>query len=308
MKRLLVLLLSAYLLLGAGAAAQDNNFFFIVGADPQFGMISDNKDFAAETANFERFIAAANRLRPAFVVVCGDLVNRPGDTAQAAEYLRIAAKLDPSIHLYNLPGNHDVGNKFTPESIAAYTRRFGPDYYTFRYARMAGFVLNSALMYSPQGDPARAEVQEKWFAAELEKARAEGARPLIVFMHHALFVRSADEPDDYFNIPLAQRRRYLELMRRYGVTQVFDGHYHRTAVAADGGLEVVTSAPIGKPLGKDPSGLQVVTVRSSRVEHRYYGFDSLPAKIDVRVQQEAGAGSTTEITQKFLCVLRDLCG
>ncbi len=273
-------LLFACLLLAAGAPAQDNDFFFIVGADPQFGMTSENKDFAAETANFERFIAAADRLRPAFVVVCGDLVNRPGDAAQSAEYLRIAARLDPSIHLYNLPGNHDLGNKFTPESIAAYTRRFGPDYYTFRFARMAGFVLNSALMYSPESDPARAEAQEKWFAAELEKARQEGAHPLIVFMHHPLFVHAAGEPDEYFNVPLAQRQRYLESMRKFGVTYVFDGHYHRNAIATDGGLQVVTSGPIGKPLGKDPSGLRVVTVRGSKVEHRYYGLDEVPARIE----------------------------
>ena len=78
-----------------------------------------------ETANFEFAIATANRLKPAFVIVTGDLVNKADEKGQADEYLRIAAKLDRSIPLYQLPGNHDVGNDPTPESIAAYTARFG---------------------------------------------------------------------------------------------------------------------------------------------------------------------------------------
>ena len=33
-------------------------------------------------------------LRPAFVVITGDLVNKPGDAGQIAEFQRIAAKVD----------------------------------------------------------------------------------------------------------------------------------------------------------------------------------------------------------------------
>ena len=53
-------------------------FFFIQYTDPQFGMYASNANFSQETANFEFAIATANRLKPAFVVVTGDLVNRPG--------------------------------------------------------------------------------------------------------------------------------------------------------------------------------------------------------------------------------------
>ena len=54
-------------------------FFFIQLTDPQLGMFTDNKDFVQETANFEFAVAAVNRLKPAFVVITGDLVNKPGD-------------------------------------------------------------------------------------------------------------------------------------------------------------------------------------------------------------------------------------
>src|SRR4249920_2975667 len=75
-------------------APADLPFFFLQFSDPQFGMFTADKDFAQETANFEFAIASANRLKPAFVVVTGDLVNKAGDPAQIAEYHRIAARLD----------------------------------------------------------------------------------------------------------------------------------------------------------------------------------------------------------------------
>src|SRR5439155_11109305 len=91
--------------------------FFIQMSDPQFGMYAENKDFLQETINFEFAIATANRLRPKFVVICGDLINQAGNAAQAAEFLRIAARLDPAIALYNVAGNHDVGNQPTPATL-----------------------------------------------------------------------------------------------------------------------------------------------------------------------------------------------
>src|SRR6266446_5757511 len=93
------------LLLASQADPQEINFFLHM-SDPQFGMYSANKDFAQETVNFEFAIATANRLRPKFVVICGDLVNQAGNATQIAEFKRIAARLDPGIELYNVPGNH----------------------------------------------------------------------------------------------------------------------------------------------------------------------------------------------------------
>ena len=75
-------------------------FFFIQMSDPQFGMYTADTNFTQETANFEFAIATANRLHPAFVIVTGDLINKAGDPAQAAEYKRIARKLNPSIPLF----------------------------------------------------------------------------------------------------------------------------------------------------------------------------------------------------------------
>ena len=61
------------------------SFFFIQLSDPQLGMFTENTNFVQETANYEFAVATVNRLKPAFVVVTGDLVHRPGDRDQIAE-------------------------------------------------------------------------------------------------------------------------------------------------------------------------------------------------------------------------------
>ena len=148
---------------------------FIQMSDPQFGMYTKDEGFEHETANFEFAIATANRLKPAFVVITGDLINKAGDAAQAAEYKRISAKLDPDIRLFSVPGNHDVGNEPTAESLARYRERFGQDYYTFRIGDIAGFVLNSNLEKGVEECAGRRPPKmEAWFRTELAKAKQDG--------------------------------------------------------------------------------------------------------------------------------------
>ena len=273
--------LAALLCLSSFDARAAEPFFFIQLSDPQFGMFTGNKDFAQETANFEFSVATVNRLRPAFVIITGDLVNKPGDAAQIAEYKRIVGKIDSSIPVYDVVGNHDIENVPTPASIAAYTNLFGPDRYTFRHGGFAGIVMNSMLLHSPQKTTNEAAAQESWLRTELARAKSDGAQHIVVFQHHPWFLKSADETNQYFNIPLLSRAVHLALFRKYGVKHVFCGHYHRNAVARDGDLEAVTSGPVGQPHGGDVSGLRVVIVRDDKIEHRYYHFGELPNRVDL---------------------------
>jgi 3',5'-cyclic AMP phosphodiesterase CpdA len=261
------------------AQAQEPPSFFVQMSDPQFGMYSANRDFAQETINFEFAIATANRLRPKFVVICGDLVNQAGNAAQIAEFKRIAARLDPRIQLYNVAGNHDVENEPTPATLAAYRKSFGPDYYRFQSGDLEGFVLNSSLIAAPQRAQAEADRQEAWIKSELAKPRAPGVRYRVVFQHHSWFLENADEPDQYFNIPTPARKRFLKLFHDSGVTHVFAGHYHRNAYGRDGSLEMITTGPVGKFLGADPSGVRIVKWSEAGIEHQYYGLGSIPNQI-----------------------------
>lgn len=282
LRRLLFALTLGWLtLVPSRVAAAAEPFFFIQLSDPQLGMFTENKDFVQDAANFEFAVAAVNRLRPAFVIVTGDLVHKPGDAAQIAEYRRIAGKIDASIPVYNIAGNHDVENVPTPESLAAYTKIFGPDRYAFRHRGLAGIVLNSSVIHSPDKTPEVLAEQERWLREELTKAKTDRARHIVVFQHHPWFIKAAAEADQYFNIPTVRRVAYMALFREFGVRYLFCGHYHRNAEGRDGTIENITSGPVGKPLGGAKSGLRVAIVRDDHIEHRYYELGELPVKIDL---------------------------
>jgi 3',5'-cyclic AMP phosphodiesterase CpdA len=239
-------------------------------------MYTKDADFVQETANFEFFIASVNRLKPQFVVITGDLTNKAGNADQIAEYHRIARKLDPAIKLYNVAGNHDVENEPTPESLASYRKNWGADYYTFDSDNMRGIVLNSSLFKAPEKVQAEADKQEKWLRAQLAAARSAGKR-IVVFQHIPFFLEKPDEPDQYFNIPLKDRTRYLALLHQYGVQFVFAGHYHRNAEGRDGDLDMVITGPVGMPIGPDPSGFRIV--RLDNFDHPYIGLGNIPNQV-----------------------------
>ena len=257
----------------------NNTFSFIQMSDPQFGMFRHDSSFTYETAHFEKAISEANRLKPAFVVVTGDLINKPFDAEQMAEYKRIIKQLNPSIPLYSVPGNHDVGNVPVPNDITKYRSSFGKEYYTLTYGHMLGIVLNSIYLHSPQNVPEEAKEQETWLTNTLANANHKKYRNIFIFLHHPLFLKDENEADEYFNIPLERRKKYLDLFAKHGVKYIFAGHYHRNAFGKNTNLDMVTTGPVGLALGKDPSGFRIISVSGTNVSHRYYALDSMPVTI-----------------------------
>lgn len=280
--KIIVFLALPFIISGCASIRYTKEFTFFQMADTQFGFFNENKEFSRETRNFEKAIAETNRLKPAFVIICGDLVNKPGDMAQINEYKRIAAKLDPAIKLYNVSGNHDVENTPTTAALQFYQQQFGPDRYTFRSGNIFGIVLNSSLIKDPAKAPAEAAAQELWVRTALEDAKNSGSRNIMIFMHHPFFLDSADEPNQYFNIDIDKRKMYLDLFDKYNVRQIFAGHYHRNAGGRAGNIEMITTGPVGRPLGSDSSGFRIVNVDGTSVNHKYYALDSLPARLNIK--------------------------
>ena len=115
----------------------------------------------------------------------------------------------------------------------------------------------------------------------LVEAHEANAVHILVFQHHPWFLRAEDEADEYFNIPQQRRRTAIRAMKEAGVRAVFAGHYHRNSYGTAGSIEMITSGPIGRPLGNDPSGLRVVEVYVDRIAHTYYGIDDVPHEIEL---------------------------
>ena len=262
-------------------------FFFIQMSDTQFGMFGAKKgrkatDFQKEINNFRMAIAEANRLKPRFVVITGDLIQNPGDTEQIALFNRMIKEFDPSIPVHLVPGNHDAGNKPTPASVEAYNRDFNmKDHYAFTVEKTHFIVLNSCLIHRPGKVQALAEAQMIFLKKELEKASKKGALHTILFMHHPLFLKAPNEKDGYFVIPKSRRKPILDLLKKHNASAIFSGHWHGNSFGRDQHLQMVTTGPVGKPLHEAPSGFRIVTVSSDAVRHTYHGLGKIPYKVNL---------------------------
>ena len=281
------------------------SLFFIQMADPQLGMfaffsgLTDDEieerrrrginarkapakitGFADETRLFTQAIEAANRLKPAFVVVCGDMTNDPDDEAQLAEVMRIERLLDRNIPLHWVAGNHDAGDAPTAETLVRYRERFGDDNYSFDNGGSHFVVINSCVCFDPGQVPHEWDALVEFLSNDLQAARDSGCEDIVIFMHHPLFMDDPEEADGYFVIPGIRRKVILDVLKAQGVSAVFAGHLHRNAIASDGPLQMVSTGPVGYPLGDDPSGLRIVRIYGDTIEHDYYGLDDLPDSVE----------------------------
>jgi 3',5'-cyclic AMP phosphodiesterase CpdA len=278
-----------------------SDFSFIQLADPQFGLFAASsgktdaeleafakrglilrkvekfEGFAPETALFTRAIERANWLKPAFVVVCGDMINEADNDEQIAEVKRIASLLDDSIDLHWVPGNHDIAEDHsTPEQefIDRYRENFGPDYYAFSHGDIRFVVINSTVLTSPKTMAEEAKSQLAFVEAEAIIAGEQNAKRIVLFSHHPLFVETGDEADNPWSIKKKYRKPLLEIAADHGIKANFAGHWHRNNYASENGIEVVTSGPVGYPLGNDPSGFRVVDVSAAGFDHKYHSLET----------------------------------
>jgi serine/threonine-protein phosphatase CPPED1 len=277
-----VYLLAIFIVFIVPAFGQEQPLYFMMLTDTQLGMYDSDKDFVRETANYEFAVATVNRLKPAFVIVLGDQINKEGDADQIREFKRITAKIDASVPVYLVAGNHDVGHQPTPESLAAYRKNIGRDYYSFRAGIIYGIVLDSTLIHEPQKAEAENQAQMMWLKAELEKAKASDAKHIVVFQHHPYFVNAAQEPDQFGNIALAQRPAMLALLHQYNVHYVFAGHTHKSSVGKDGDLEMTVMGPVAMPFSDEGSGVGLAEVTAAGIRHRYYPFGRMPDALAIK--------------------------
>ena len=286
---------------------EGKNVFFILLADPQFGMfpkvsgmdeagIERHRQagmkirpapkitgFPEETARYEIAIECANRLKPDFVVMCGDMIDSRDEPDQLVEVLRITGKLDKQIPMYWVPGNHDIASAPTSETLARYRQTYGDDRYCFDHFGSRFIVLNSPLLNDCSHVPEEGQEQIDFLKAALRGGRDKQSNHIIVFSHHALFVKQPDEPDSTWAIRGKSRPVVFSLLKEHNVSAVFSGHWHRNNYASDGDLEVVMTGPVGYPLGDDPSGLRIVKVFQDRIDHEYFALDALPETVEIPV-------------------------
>eukprot|EP00045_Choanoeca_perplexa_P001417 m.19575 g.19575 ORF g.19575 m.19575 type:complete len:665 (+) comp10928_c0_seq1:182-2176(+) len=277
--------------------------FFIVLADPQLGLYHANEKWQEELDMVKASVEHINRLKPAYVVIAGDLAHcQPSNNAdvrrrQVADLQAALAKVDNSIPLVFVSGNHDLGNRVTRASLRQYHADFGDDFFRFSIKGTQGFVLNTQFFEDAGECKVEAATQRAWF----EEALADStlARHRFVFGHIPPFIYQPDEDDGYFNMEPGLRTDLLKLAKEGGVSAWFAGHYHREAGGRDENMEMITTSSVGSalsdtgldPLGKEScgppqvgvevSGLRVVVVKADSIEHQFYVLGMVPAKVHV---------------------------
>lgn len=238
------------------------------------------ESLAWDIARYRDAIDAANRHRPDFVVIGGDMIDAIDRPDQLEAFRRLTDELD-GIDIHYVPGNHDAagdGTIPTDESLAWYADTFGPDHYSFTADLASGgatasfIVVNSTLLDQPRKVPGGDERELVFLEHELRAARARPG-PTVVFSHHPPFVDDPDEPDVYWNLPRPTRRTILDLLVEHDVDLLLCGHRHRNDHATYDGVEIVTSGASGFPLGLDAPGYRMVEVTAQDIRHAYHGFD-----------------------------------
>jgi len=271
---------------------------FIQMADPQFGMFSSISKLTKEEAEarsraglnlryveeefdgfepeiklFTKAVEQANLWEPDFVVMCGDMVNEADSLEQREELFRIVGQLDKSIPIYWVSGNHDVGNSPTRASLESYRKLFGPDNYAFQKNDCCFIAINSSVCSDPSAVPEEWEYLIEFLETELSKASDNGSLYKIIFLHHPLFLETADEADNYFAIPSPRRQQIIDMLDRFKVSAVFSGHLHRNNYRSLNGIEYISSGPVGYPLDADPSGIRIVNLDGNGLDHRYISLE-----------------------------------
>lgn len=224
-------------------------FTFVQMCDTQLGM----GGYEHDVKTFELAVTQINALAPDFVLICGDLVSKANDKS-FADFKRIKAGF--KIPCYCAAGNHDVGNEPTAESLEYYRKTIGKDFYQVEHKGYTFLVANTQLWKAPvQGE---SEKHDAWFKAALKGAKKKGS-PVVVVTHYPLFVKDADEKENYYNIAPAKRKELLALFKTQGVVAMLAGHTHKLVVNDYQGIQMVNGETTSRNFDKRPLGFRLWT-------------------------------------------------
>ncbi|MFO7535580.1 MAG: metallophosphoesterase [Kiritimatiellia bacterium] len=243
------------LALGSPAAAQNGALYFVQLTDTHLGVMDH------ETV-LGQMVEAINKLPfpIACVVHTGDLVmdnfDKPSVQASATSIL---GRIRAPVHV--VAGNHDLSEKSTAPTVAAWTKRFGPLGATAEYNGVL-FVFVFTEGQFKEG-PVGEFNAYGFLDRTLEKA---GGRPVLLFQHSAWF------EDFYGNAlhpgwPGKMRARWVERVKSGPVKAVITGHCHRDELHWEGEVPVYVGEAAARFWGRQPA-FRVYCWKDGRLSYR----------------------------------------
>ncbi len=196
-----------------------------------FAILGDTQRFTAGNSqgNFQKAVSQIKTLDPDLVIAAGDLVsNCKGKSDDAKDYADWKNVLGPlASKTYAVQGNHDrVEDKDKCD-------QFWQNIFTFPTNGPAGF---SELVYSldfknshfvfldsdkPDGHQIN-DVQRNWLEQDLAKNKMTNT---FVIFHEPAFPTGA-KIDESLDVQASQRNDLWQILDKYNVTAVFNGHEH----------------------------------------------------------------------------------
>jgi serine/threonine-protein phosphatase CPPED1 len=246
-------------------SSQSLLFSFAQMCDKQLGM----GGYEHDVKTFGLAVDQINKMKPDFVVICGDLVSKANDQSWA-DFNRIKAGFKIPCHC--AAGNHDVGNKPTAESLQRYPEKIGKDYYTFEHKGFTFVIANTQLWKVPlKGE---SEKHDMWFKEILAEAKKKDS-PVVV-VHYPLFVKTPGEKESYYNIPTAKRMELLKLCEENGVVAFMAGHTHKLVVNDYKGMQLVNGETTSRNFDKRPMGFRWWDVAAQgKMIHRFVAIEGM---------------------------------
>ncbi|MBT8044285.1 MAG: metallophosphoesterase [Verrucomicrobiae bacterium] len=242
-------------------------FTFVQMCDTQLGM----GGYEHDVMTFKLAVQQINAIKPDFVVICGDLVQK-ANAKSFADFKSIKSGFTIPCHC--AAGNHDVGNKPTHESLKRYRETIGKDYYAFEHKGYTVVIANTQLWKAPVAG--ESEKHDAWFKQTLEAAKAKNS-PVIIAVHYPLFTREPDEKPNYYNIPQPKRQQILDLCEANGVVALLAGHTHKYLTNHYQGIQMVNGETTSKNFDKRPMGFRLWNVDSKNgLRHEFVKLEGMP--------------------------------
>ncbi|MBU1032244.1 metallophosphoesterase [Patescibacteria group bacterium] len=193
-------------------SAQALNFRFLVVADSHNDNVNLQKALKQAKEDFSDI---------QFIIGLGDYTE-----VGTINELKVAkAELDNSgLRYFLIPGDHDLwdcrNRGLIP--VSCFNQVFGPAFQSFSFNGFRLMLLDNSDNYAGFG-----EEQLKWITQDLEKAKDEEIKGILVFMHEPLFHPSSDHVMGWVekNLKLQADMLLFEL-KDAGAKQLFSGHIH----------------------------------------------------------------------------------
>lgn len=187
--------------------------------------LNDNKP----TIDLQNTLSDINKMTDIdFVIIAGDVTEK-GDSASLLKAKSILSTL--KVPYYITFGNHDMISSNPNRRI--YKSIFGADRFTFTHKNIqfigftTGPVLKSGIGHVNSCDL-------KWIDGELSKT--EKSTPIIAITHYPM---QNGDVDNWFEL--------TDILRKYNVQALINGHYHRNAILNyDGIAGIVCRSTLSK--------------------------------------------------------------